>query len=111
MRAVLARDARHHRDQVEEAVRDVEGDDAVGLHMPEIDPERLARDEMHRDRVAREGVDREHVEVLRRLAPEGQARVDERDIDGPRAGAEVGGFRTPDAPRRPLDIAASGYIA
>ena len=36
---------------------------------------------MHGDRVARERVDREHVEVLRRLALEVQPRVAQRDLD------------------------------
>ena len=84
------REARHHRDQVEEAVGDVERDDAVGLHVAQVRAERLARDEVHRDRVARERVDREHVEALRRLALERQARVAQRELDLRRAVAEVG---------------------
>ena len=74
VRAQLLGEAGHDRDQVEEAVGHVEGDDPVGLHVAQIGAERLARDEVHRNRVAREGIDREHVEVLRRLAL-GDARL------------------------------------
>src|SRR3954467_11443370 len=88
MRALLLGDARDDRDEVEEAVRDMERDDAVALHVLEIDAERLAGDEVHRDGVARESVDREHVEVLRRLSLEREPRIAQRNLDLRRAVGE-----------------------
>src|SRR5258706_14847104 len=71
--AVALGDGEQHRLQVEEAVRDVEGDDPLGLHVPQVLGERLDRDEVNRDRIAREGVHHQHVEALRSLALEAQA--------------------------------------
>src|SRR5438445_715544 len=85
---VLARDPGHHRDQVEEAVGDMERDDAVRRDMAQIHAERLARDQVYRDRVAREGIDRQHVEALRRLALHGEPRVAQGNFDARRAVGE-----------------------
>ena len=76
------RQALDDRNQVQEPVGDVEGDDAAGLHVPPVDAERFRRDEVHGDRVARERVDHQHVELLLRLALERQARVAQRELDG-----------------------------
>jgi hypothetical protein len=78
----LVGDAFDHGHEVEIAIGHVERNHAVGLHVLEVDLDCFARDEVHGNRVAREGVDREHVEVLRRLALERQARVAERQLDG-----------------------------
>src|SRR3979490_311834 len=88
MDPVLARDPGHHGNQVEETVRDMEGDDAVRPNMPQIDAERLARAQVPRDRVAREGIDRQHVEALRRLALHGEPGVAERNLDARRPAGE-----------------------
>ena len=84
------RQALDDRNQVQEPVRDVERDDAAGLHVPPIDAERFRRDEVHGYRVARERVDHQHVEILLRLALERQARVAQLDLDGRLAVAKVG---------------------
>ena len=77
----LLRDLQQYRLQVEEAVGNVEGDHAVGLHVPQVHLDRLDRDQVHRDRVARERVHREHVESLRCFPLEIQARVADRHLD------------------------------
>src|SRR5215510_15112777 len=49
--------------------------------MAKVDGECLRGQEMYRDRIARERIDRQHVEPLRRLALERQAGVAEHDLD------------------------------
>ena len=75
------RDAFDDGHEVEVAVGDVEGDHAVGLHVAQVDLHRLAGDEVYGNGIAREGVDGQHVEILRRLALEAQARVAQRQLD------------------------------
>ena len=48
----------------------MDGDDPVGLEVLEVNREGLFRQEMHRDRVAAESVEREEIEVLWLLARE-----------------------------------------
>ena len=67
--------------EIEEAVCQVERDHAAGLHMLQIDADSLRRDQMNRNRVAREGVDGQHIETLRGLALEVQTRVTEHCLD------------------------------
>ena len=82
MQAVRFCEARDDRNQVQEPVRDVKGDDAAGLHVLSVDPERFGRNEVHGYRVARERVDHEDVELLRRFPLERQSRVAQRELDG-----------------------------
>ena len=63
-----------------------------GLTCRRGDGERPARDEVHRDRVAREGVHGEHVEALRRLTLEREPGVAERELDLRLAVGEIGKF-------------------
>ena len=53
-----------HGLQVEEAVGDMHREHAVRLQMPEILFEGLAGQQVDRDRVAGEGIDDEHIELL-----------------------------------------------
>ena len=78
-------DACHHRRQVQEAIRHVEGDDAVGLQMPLVHRHRLGGDQVDRHRVAGERVHCEHIEVLRRLALQRQPRIAKHTLDARRA--------------------------
>ena len=59
----------------------MEGHRAVRLDVLEIHRQRLAGDQVHRNGVAGEGVDRQQIEFLRRLALQHQARVAERGFD------------------------------
>ena len=63
------------RRQVQVAVRHVQRDDAAGRELAQVERKRLARDQMHGNRIAREGVHDQHVELLRRFAFELQARI------------------------------------
>ena len=53
------------------------GENALGLEVAQVHADGLGGEQVHGNRVARESVQREHVEVLRRLAFEGQAGVAE----------------------------------
>ena len=57
-----SRDAR----QLQVAVRYMQGDDAAGFEPRQIAGERLAREQMHRDRIGGEGVEHDQVVALRR---------------------------------------------
>ena len=48
VQALIVGDALHDGREAQEAVGDVKRDHAVGLHVPQVDGERLARDEVHR---------------------------------------------------------------
>ena len=84
-----------HGAQVEEAVGDVHREHAVRLQVAEIEFEGLPGQQVDGHRVAGEGVDDQHVELLRFLAFELQAGVADDDV-GPGLGvleeAEVGGW-------------------
>src|SRR3546814_4443033 len=71
---------REHGFEPEEAVREMEEQDAVGLQRPRIDAERFLRQQMERDGGRRKGVDDEDVERARGLLGESKPRVagDER---------------------------------
>src|SRR5438105_11282174 len=71
----------HDRCEIEITIGYMEGDDPAGLHVSSIDPERLGGDEVHWNRVAREGVNGKHVEILRRLAFQTEPCIAERDLD------------------------------
>jgi hypothetical protein len=71
----------HDWNQVQEPVGHVKGDDAAGLHVSPVNSERFGRNEVHGYRVARERVDRQHVELLRRLPFQRQAGVAQRELD------------------------------
>ena len=111
MQLQLCGHARHHRDQVEEAIGDMERDDAVGLQVAQIRLERLARDEVHRNRVAREGVDREHVEALRRLALERETRVTQRGLGARGAVAEKAELAARDLDDVRVDVVEAVAVA
>src|SRR5829696_6279180 len=82
----LSRDAARDAFELEAAVRDVEGDDAPGRELREVERERLARHEVRRHGVRAEGVeDDEVVSAVGRLA-QAQARVAEDEVR-PRARA------------------------
>ena len=51
--------------EIEVLVGDVEGEDAVGLEVAEVELDGLSGEQVQRDGVAGEGVDGEDVEVLR----------------------------------------------
>ena len=55
--------ASHHRGQIEILVGDVNRQHAVGLQVPEIQLESLARQQMYRNRIARKRIDHQRVEV------------------------------------------------
>ena len=68
----------------------MERDDAAGFHVLRVQGERFGRDQVHGDGIARKRVDREDIEIGRRLALERQARVAERRLDVRFAFGEVG---------------------
>ena len=79
--ARLARQRLDHGREVEVAVRQVQGEHSARREVPVVEREGLARQEVHRDRAAREGVQDEHVEALVGLALEREARVAGDDLD------------------------------
>src|SRR5581483_1468134 len=104
MKLELLCKARDDRDQIEEAVGDVERDDTVRLHVPKVRLQRLACDQMHGDRVARKRVDREHIEILRRLALQRQARIAERNLDAGTAVPQKSEFAARNADDVGIDV-------
>ena len=75
LEAVLLGDREQHGLQVQEAIRDVESDHALGLQVSQVFGKRLESDQMHGNRIPRKGVYREHVEALWSLALEGEPRI------------------------------------
>jgi len=65
---------------------------------------------VHRDRVAREGVDREHVELLRGLALQHEAGVAERRLDRRVAVGEVGEVAVRDPDHRRIDVVEAVHV-
>ena len=61
--------------------------------MPEIVPERLARDQVDRHGVAGKGVHHQQVEVLRRLRFDYQARVSQLELHLRRSISQIREFR------------------
>src|SRR5947207_6589242 len=92
------------RYEVEEAIGDMKGDHAARFHVFQVDADRLRRDEVNGDRIAREGIDREHVEALGRLPFEIQSRVAERDFHLRIAVAEIAEVAMRDAGNRRVDV-------
>src|SRR5512147_2083061 len=58
------------RPKIDVPVRDVDRENAARLQMPQVDGEGFPRQQMHRNRVTGESINRQHVEVLVRLALE-----------------------------------------
>ena len=79
--------------------------------MAQIGPEGLHREQVHGDCVAREGVEREDVEILRRLALERQPRVAERDLHLRRAVLEESEFRAGELDHRGVDVVEAEDVA
>ena len=78
-------------DEVEVAVGDVDGDDAVAVaQVGEVEGEGLAGEQVGGDGVAAKGVEGEDVEALGRLALEVDAGVADRKLDVAEAVAQVG---------------------
>src|SRR6185437_15407613 len=73
--AVLGGGERNDRGERKIPVRDMDGENAVRLEMPPVEGESFASEKMHRDGVAREGVESEKVESLGRLALEREPGV------------------------------------
>src|SRR6266568_2798157 len=90
--------------EIEIAVGDVEGDDPARLNVPAIDRQCLGGDEVNGYRVAGEGIDRQHIEVLGRLALQIQPRIAERDLDGRVALADEAEVTLGDADHRGVDV-------
>src|SRR2546425_7776667 len=70
-------------------IRDVNGDDAIGIHVPFIEREGLASQQMHRNGVAAECVQRQQVETLRPLPFEGKPGVAQDDFYTARAVGQI----------------------
>src|SRR5262249_61167351 len=82
-------------------VRDVQGQDAVARDALEVKLEGLAGQEVHGDRIAREGIDDEDVEGACRTPLKGEPPVPRHDLDvrqRPFEKAELSG-RQPDHQR------------
>ena len=91
--ARFAPEPRQHRHQIEVAARDVDREQSGRLDRIEVERDRLAREQMHRYRVAAVGVDDQHVEArraARALARERDAAVALDDLDPARALREEG---------------------
>ncbi len=111
LHALLLGNARHHGRQAEEAVGDVEGDDAARLHVPQVDAQRLLGDEVHRDGITRERVHRQHVEALRRLALEVEARIAQHHLDARLAVREVAEFLARHLDHLRIDVVEAVFVA
>ena len=70
----------HHALDLELAIRHVGEQHAVGREVPPVDRKGLARQQVDGDRIARECVENQHVERLRRLVPQGGAAIAEHDL-------------------------------
>ena len=70
-----------HRFEIEETVRHVKRDYAVGLHVFLVNLHRLERNQMHRNRIAGKGIDGQHIKALRRFGFQVQARIAQRNLD------------------------------
>ncbi len=79
-RADRLADAGDHRGELEVAVRHVHRDDAVRLELAEIELQRLARQQMDRDRGADERIDEQQVVGAVRRVGERQPRVADDDL-------------------------------
>jgi len=81
---------RDGRFEIDVAVGDVEGEDSARREMAAVELEGFAGEQVDGDGVAREGVDDEHVEVLRRFMGQGVAGVSDDDIDLGAGVADIG---------------------
>ncbi len=81
LQVVNVGDRQHHRLEGKVLVGDVDGNDPVGGHVGKINGKRLAREQVHGNRVARKCVEHQQVETLRRLAGEVEPRVAVDDFD------------------------------
>ena len=70
---------RKRRSKVHESIRNVKGEYASRRKMAAIDSDSLAGQEVHRNRIARECVDRKNIEVLWRFVFESQSSVAQCD--------------------------------
>ena len=89
----------------------MEGDHAVGVHVPQVGTEGFRRDQVDRNRVTREGVDRQQVEVLRWLAFQRKPRVAQHGLDMSVAVGEVGEFGPGDPDHRGIDVVEAPDVA
>ena len=69
-----------HRFEIQAPIGDMHGNDAVGFHVSLVNHERFPRQQMDRDRVAVERIERKQIEILRRLAFQREPRVAESDL-------------------------------
>ena len=104
MHALRFREARNDGSQVEITIRDVEGDDASWLHVLAIDRQRFRSEQVHRDRVAGEGVDGEHVELLRRLAFERKTGIAQGSLNGRLAALQIAEILVGNGDDRGVDV-------
>ena len=65
----------HHRCEIQVRVRRVYGQYSIGSEVSQIQSESLPGQQMYRDRIARERVNGDNIEVLRSLVLEGKPRV------------------------------------
>src|SRR5581483_9183437 len=70
-----------------------------------------SRDEVHRNRIAGECVDHEHIEALRRLALETQARIAQCDLDGGVAVGEIAELAACDRRHSGIDVVEPVHVA
>ena len=56
-----------HRIQIDAFIGDMHGDQAVGLHVPRVEGERLPGQQVNRNGIAVEGIEDQHVKILRRF--------------------------------------------
>src|SRR5438445_8921827 len=82
----------------------MDGQNSGRLEVPEIELERLGGEEMDGNRIAREGVDRQYVEILNRLALEREPGVSHRDIELGFAIAQVEELLLGDAYDKGVDL-------
>ena len=60
----MTRQVLHHRFKVEVAIRDVDRDDSVRIHVSKIKGHRLTRQQMDWNGIATESIERQQVELM-----------------------------------------------
>ena len=93
-----------HGRQIQVAVGDVQGQNAVGLQVAQISAKGLVRDQVDGDGVAGKGVDYQQIEPLIALPFERKTAVAQHQFDARRGIAQVGEFVLRDLDHQRVDL-------
>ena len=86
----MAGDRQNDRIERQVGVRDVGSDDAVGLQMLQVNLERFGGEQVRGDGVAAEGIEHQHIKLLRLLALEDETGIADDGFGSPEAIAQIG---------------------